>query len=124
MVDVKLESIIERNGLPRDAAHDLAFACRVYRLRNELSKEVVMKELKTLGYSTYWDSHNYFNSLSVQNRVRISPRIAHAALAKTAFQQHRDLLISGEAVFLHINRVYGLMIPPAETSGNPDTFFI
>ena len=124
MVDTKLEGILGRNDLSRDVAHDLVFNCHVYRLKDELQKQAVEQELKTLGYSAYWDRHNYFNNLFLQNRVRISPRIAHAALARTAFQQHKDLLVSEDAVFLHINRVYGLVIPPAEISMDRNTFFI
>ena len=122
MAETKLQEILEKHELLRKVSNDLAFNCQVYRLKNDLQKEAVNKELKTLGYSTYWDSHNYFNSL-LQNRVRISPRIAHAALARTVSQLHRDLLFSGNAVFLYCGN-YGLVMPPTEKSGDSDTFFI
>ena len=122
MADRTIDDILNRMNLPRQVAHNLVFKCRVYRLKDGLQKDEAEKELKAQGYSTFWGLHNYFNNLFLQDEIRISPRIAHAVLAKTESRRHRILLASEDAAFLCLNRFYGLVVPP--TSNDPDVFFI
>ena len=123
MTDAMLEDILNRADLPRQVAHNLVFKCRVYWLKDELQKDVVENQLKVNGYSTFWGRYNYFNGLFLQEESKISPRIV--ARGKIESLHHRILIISDDAVFLYLNRLYGLVIPPeASMPKDPNVFYL